>query len=437
MKKDIDSIANWLRGKRENLGLGTDDLSKICRIDQSHISRIETGKLGLTLNALVNLCWVLGIDNDELAKETGTPRLIEHKAIIKNKEMLSDKIFIYDLEAAYRKYYARQDDTFFQFIAQKFHQAYKSASKSTISYEFMEKRVRQAVVYGLAMPAPTRTTPDFLWDYYVENAVVTLSDTGLYLRLLREAKKLTIDDFSEKTHMAKSILSRIEQGQTERLGVKEINLLDDELGAEGRVFSMFWQAIEFKQGICRNRFFSSGQERQKPYVWSAYPLVDIFVKLARWTEQYSSLEWLHEFRNEAVYHQVINSEPIDYFDGNNLEELSKMIFDPLKPALPYLLNADDDVDNVFEREMAIFTVLQELWQCIEGKFSKHPLGKYVLEVLKVRLPNDDYYGTFKFALQEMIRDDAAFRASLTEFVKKIPADQPAPVWKPDSTNWEN
>ena len=158
-----------------------------------------------------------------------------------------------------------------------------------------------------------------MWDYYTEGGVLTLDDAAAYLTLSRVNAKMKLETLSSRPPGSPGIINRIEQGQTERLALEDITKLDAALNANGKIFSMFWHALEFQLGISRNRFYIYGSG-MSPFAWPAYPLADVFVKLARWTELYTSLAWLKTFRDDDVYENLADLAPADYIDNNNPDD---------------------------------------------------------------------------------------------------------------------
>jgi transcriptional regulator with XRE-family HTH domain len=430
MTKKHSHIGKWLKEKRLKADYDTHTLANQAGIGQSQVSRIETGTSGLTLNALISLARVLGITPDELASETATPRVIDRRPEVRDVSNLSDKLFIYDLEAFFYKYFLQQDESLFSFLSIYFHEAYISASKNReVSFDDVQKQVRHAIILGQKIPNPKNISQELLWDYYLENGVVSLDDAAAYLALSRKEARLTLEELSGRTGIAQSIINRIEQGQTERLGLDEIANLDTALNADGKIFSMFWHGLEFQMGISRNRFYIYGSG-MSPFAWSSYPLADVFVKLARWAELYSSLKWLIDFRESQPYEPLSERIPIDYLYNYDLPSLSRKAFEYLRLSLPHLVHGKDAGADTLGGKFVIDPAVINLWNRIEKQMLKHPLGLTTLSLLRDHISNEDYHGMFRAVLQETLRQNEDFRTQLMDNLNLLIDNVEAPTWVP-------
>lgn len=428
MAKNENSIGSWLKKQRETLHLDARTLGSLANIGQSQVSRIESGYSSLTLSALISLSWALNIDPREVAAGIGTPEVIKRKSAVRNKTELTNKLFSYDLEALFYKYFFHQDEQLLTFLALHFHEAYLAASKQRlVDFDDVQKQVRHAVVLGKKIPLPKRTPMNLLWGYYTEGGVLTIDDAASYLVQKRLSAGMTLEDLSKKTDLAQSIISRIEQGQTERLVLDDVIKLDAALNTNGEIFSMFWHALEFQLGISRNRFYVYGSGTS-PFVWQAYPLADVFVKLARWTEIYTSLDWLKALRDEEVYENLAYLAPADSINSNSPERLSARAFDCLRLSLPHLLHGSDEKPDISGGRFVIEPSVLSLWKLIQNQVEQHPLGPDMLALLRDHVSDTDYHGMFRAVLQEVIRQDYDFRDRLTEKLKQFPPTPKPPIW---------
>lgn len=425
MAKNKDHIGSWLKEKRTEFGLDTHQLADLAHIGQSQVSRIETGNSSLTLNTLISISWALNIDAEVLASEASTPKVIERKPVVRTRSGLTNRLFSYDLEALFFKYFLEQDENLLAFLTLHFREAYLAASKGRlVDFDDIQKQVRHAVVLGQKIPPPKNTPVERLWDYYTEGGVLTLDDAAAYLTLSRLNAKMKLETLSAATGIAQSIISRIEQGQTERLALEDITKLDAALNANGKIFSMFWHALEFQLGISRNRFYIYGSG-MSPFAWQAYPLADVFVKLARWTELYTSLTWLKTFRDEDVYENLADLAPADYIDNNNLERLSAKTFDYLRLSLPHLLHGGDPNPDISGGRFVIEPSVLSFWNYVQKQVEQHPLGLETLALLREHASSEDYHGMFRAVLQEVLRQNKDFRNRLMDDMNFL-SDAPEP-----------
>ena len=438
MKNKNTNIGNWLKEKRLKTGMDTHQLADMAHIGQSQVSRIETGKSSITLNAMVSLSWALKIGAAELSYETNTPERIVRNPEIRDVNLLTDKLFMYDIEAIYARHFNSQEEVLLKEIAPTLQSAYQEANKKNkIAYDAVQKQIRYAIAHGQSIPNPQKISSEFLWDYYLSNAALTLDDAGAYLAMSRKEANIILDKMSKKTGISQSIISRIEQGQTERLGMDEIAALDKVIGAKGKVFSMFWDALEFRLGMRRNRFYINGFGFS-PFFWQSYPLADLFVKLARWTEAYTSLDWLSEFRQAGYYENLPELVPMDFQNENNPGALSERIFSRLQLSLSLLVEGDKDDVEALGGTFVLDPSVKKLWQIVEKAFTQEPIGQQALLLLRGSQTTDpDYQGMFRAILQEIIRKDDEFRQKMLDYLTIIPAGEGAPTWVPGTIELED
>ncbi len=421
------SIGQWLKEKRVKNQWDTHKMAAMAGMGQSQISKIETGGSSLTMNALISLSWALKIDIEEVAEKTNTPLVIGRQPEIRDKANLPNRLTSYDLEALFFKYFLRQDEKLLTSLTLYFREAYFVASqRRNVDFDDVQKQVRQALMLGQRIPLPKRITMEVLWEHYSENGILTLDDAAAYLVLSRTKASMTLQQLSNATEIAQSILSRIEQGQTERLGLDDIAKIDKVLGAEGRIFSMFWHALEFQLGISRNRFYIYG-DAMSPFAWHAYPLADTFVKLARWTELYSSFSWLKSFReqDENLYQNLAELAATDYIDNNNLARLSGKTFDYLQLSLPHLLLGSNDTPDVMGGKFILDQSTVNLWNFVKQEIEKHRLGPDTIALMRENTNCEDYQGMFRAVLQERLKEDEKFRNKLMDTLNWL-TDQPQP-----------
>ena len=64
-----EKLRNYLRARRKNLGISQVELSEMCELPQSFVSKYETGERYLTFLEVLSLCKFLKIELDDLVKE--------------------------------------------------------------------------------------------------------------------------------------------------------------------------------------------------------------------------------------------------------------------------------------------------------------------------------------------------------------------------------
>ena len=64
-----ESIGMCIRAFREKKGYSQDDLAEMMQINRSTISKVETGKLAITIDYLVRFAWYLEFDISVLDKK--------------------------------------------------------------------------------------------------------------------------------------------------------------------------------------------------------------------------------------------------------------------------------------------------------------------------------------------------------------------------------
>ena len=64
-----EKLRSFLRMKRKKMGLSQVELSELCKLPQSFVSKYETGERYLTFLEVLSLCKLLNIKLDDLVRE--------------------------------------------------------------------------------------------------------------------------------------------------------------------------------------------------------------------------------------------------------------------------------------------------------------------------------------------------------------------------------
>lgn len=61
-------LGDHLRAAREKAKLSQEKVAAVARISREYVSQIEGGKKSPTFNVLVRICWAIGVDIGEIAR---------------------------------------------------------------------------------------------------------------------------------------------------------------------------------------------------------------------------------------------------------------------------------------------------------------------------------------------------------------------------------
>ena len=333
-------LGQWLHEIRQSKGLDIGDLSKLCGLATSMISRIENGVSTVTFSTVVRLCFGLGIDSRSFSEQLAINHIESRRPIdpLYTSHILPSHLTILDLEAfklAYRfDILAAQDDLIASWknILERCKDFHGDLSQAATT------QIKNATAVLSRIPLKYPSVGSYELDkVYDEHGVIALVDAGNYLREIRQHRFKTLVEFQEASQISRNILRRIENGQMERIRFCDILRIAQLFEVGDSILSMFWAAFEYHTGIESIRVTSnSGSDviialKDVDYAIDPYP--DTLLRIARWYLSY----------------------PLEYNDRLWLDRERKKWESVASPVGLYGLTSSYDFIQIFDRVWRIFS----------------------------------------------------------------------------------
>jgi transcriptional regulator with XRE-family HTH domain len=411
-----ESVFAWLKQKRLDAGFDLRRLAEKAKINPSQISRIETGKSGLTLNSLALLVWALNIDPDELTSKFSFPPLLSRNPSF--EQLFSTYQGCVQIDTAIHFSTAYQDKlpVAVRFIEKHIRPAVEKANNPVLSSNDLDRRVQAAIVKGELLPIPPTISLEQLYIYYSNNAVITMADAGLCLRLRRHKQSWGIEELAAFSEVNKSTIHRLENDQSDRISLDTAVSLDKALDAGGHIFSMFWAAAQLQAGVV----FSDEEKKPERHQWSeeTFNLIDTLIKLARWSHTYDdpNLLWTktigvesREYSEETLEQFNLLDKIRARFGGThtlNGRDLSSLV-DTVANSIPlnFRIAGEEDAPDIDDPDVQKGLII---WNELKQHAGEDEFGQRALKLYGQNFLDNDYYGMFRVFVRELLMNDPVF-----------------------------
>lgn len=415
------AIVAWLKQKRIESGLDLRDLATLAGTSTGQLSRLETESMSLTINFLVVLIWGLKINLDEFSKVCGVPPIslphitstddqapIEIDQIVSKFENIPYVTTVFEFLRAHKNHTPDAIDL----LTRKLTLALEKAKLAKSPFENPKGKIQAAILEGDLLSNPPDLTLEMLTHWYTEGGALTLADAGTYLRLFREQKKYSLQKLGSLSKMTKSTISRLENGQSDRILLDDVMSLDTALDANGKVLSIYWVVAMRQMGIW---FSMKDTKRQPMESKEASNLADTFVKVARWSYLYDdpNLPWIEPWIAPVVEVENIQELFNAYLKGETLPQtdLAQQIYDALPSSL-FLLE-EGEKPEVISPKLARG---MEIWSEIEKAVGDDVFGLRVLDLFKKHSQEADYAAGLRMLLRELVKGDDGFAQRIVGLV---------------------
>ena len=408
------SVSAWLKQKRLDAGLDLGQLAKLAGTNSAQISRIETGKSELSLHFLVLLVWALEIEPDELVSTFSLPPLIKRQLTFDGLALTFQGCVQSHKALRFVSRFSDNLSDAIRFIEKNLRPAVVKANSPILSPDGLLERVQDAISQGEFLPLPPALSLEQLYVYYVNEAIITMADSGANLRLRRHNSGLSLEELAKKSLSNRTTIHRIENNRNERIPFELAVNLDRALNAEGQVFSMFWAASQLQAGILYNH--EEKKWEKHPWDEKAYNLVDTYIKLARWAQLYDNpeLPWREEITQPVKNdNQDVNLDRLDQLinqfgapqvvNGRNISELTSQI-ELLIPG-DYDMMGEEKAKKIAHPEMQLGV---RTWDEIKLHIGDDPFAQRAIQLYKKHFMDNDYHSLFRVVIRELLISDAVF-----------------------------
>jgi transcriptional regulator with XRE-family HTH domain len=242
------AFGHWLEQTRFEQKMNLAALASQTGISLATISRLERGEAQVTLMTVLCLCDGLQVSLSTFGKEClGTiPPVLDATGNREQQQVLT----VHDLYV-YLDYCRRDWRAGLKLLVDLLNRSMSSSTsvikKTDRAVEEMETILTKASPLSSVLLDFPDLEASVLWDIARKGGVVTCSEVGAYLKHLRLAGDLTLQDLQQVVKIPFTVLGRLEQGVIERVKLATAIALDRYWRQEGRVLALFWSATRYMQ----------------------------------------------------------------------------------------------------------------------------------------------------------------------------------------------
>lgn len=279
---------------RREQKLDIQTLAKQTGVDASTISRIENARTQPTLGTTIRICDGLGITLPDLllALQGRYMASIEPKRVIDGEAVPKAS----DVEAVIE--YFRQDwqrgCTWLAHLLNRIVLVRNGSERTNERFraqffvaEDINKLLFDSSVYWFELRYPSEMEPEDILDIYSQDGVLTVADIGAYLKKVRREKQVTLASLEDSVNFSDSALSRLETGSMERIKLSEVLKRDEQLGQEGKILALLWQAYKSSEGFMhKQQQMNNGRSAVSTASWTKeeIKLTAVFTIACRWVQ---------------------------------------------------------------------------------------------------------------------------------------------------------
>jgi transcriptional regulator with XRE-family HTH domain len=265
------------------------------------------------------------------------------------------------------------------------------------------------------IPYPSGFEFTMLNDIYAERGIITLFDAGHFARMARQKHNLTVVDVQKATLIGRNVISRIENGELEKIRFSDILKLDNCYQAEEFLQSVFWAAFEYLSGVEYARLIRGINPPPEPFPsifnWALDPIQDTLLKISRWYQVFwpREKEWIVEERrkwlvfagNKDIFGET---SAFDYHTSVPFEKIWGLI----SPHIHTLAKNYPDRNYLSSDNNQIPGEVKQLWGFICDYLEGYAAFEASVQDL-ANYPNDkDFIGAFRAQIKKYLRENQVF-----------------------------
>ncbi len=278
--------------KEQKLDIQT--LAKQTGVDASTISRIENARTQPTLSTTIRICEGLGITMPDLLLELQG----RHMASFEPKRATEGEAVprASDVEAVIE--YFRKDwqsgRTWLAHLLNRIvlvrdgpERVNERTGTQFFVAEDINKLLLDSSVYQFELQYPSEMEPDDILEIYRQDGVLIVSDIGAFLKKVRRERQVTLASLEDSVDFSDSALSRLETGSMERFKLMDVLRLDEQLGQEGKILALLWQACKSNERFMhRQQQMNNGMPAVSSANWTKeeIKLAAVFTTACRWVQ---------------------------------------------------------------------------------------------------------------------------------------------------------
>lgn len=292
------SFGDLIREKRIEYGLQSAQLAYQAGVNQSTVSRLESGSSSPTLATTMRICKVLDV---------GLEKVISHFV----NEMDSSGVEIEALDEDGLGKLKLPDLLNFQLLIRENPERCFGLLSEIINLavdirNFISPGQLQlshssiVVDFNSVVNYPGKVPSSLLRNTLLSGGAMLPSDAEALLKALRLERDLKFNELGQRTAVPVGLLIRMENGPTDR--TRLTTLFDLEKAFEGElVFQAFWSAYTAYNELLKD-YFSSNKQEKRDLIQGEYQIIVQLMKAYRWLQiaDDGRLEnWLSAFRENV------------------------------------------------------------------------------------------------------------------------------------------
>jgi transcriptional regulator with XRE-family HTH domain len=305
------NLGAWLRQLRREQGLNLETLAVQTGVEASTISRIENERTQATLDTAVRLCEALGATAADLVQALQGRKIAPRAPRGRRQTAPTVVLTMRDVDAfvaffqANPKRSCRLLSNLLNQVTQK--QVGKEVEKlrweiPPFAPEDVERLIACSPLYRFELQYPPLLEADKLLELGQLGGVLTPTDVGMYLQQARRKKRVTLAGLEGAVQLSASVLSRLESGSVDRVKLMEALTLDEALGEDGNLLTLYWSASKFsgKSAGYSPKPGLPAALHQVGWTEQESRLVDALILTCRWLQYLSpgNTSWLTDLRHE-------------------------------------------------------------------------------------------------------------------------------------------
>lgn len=281
-------FGEWIRLLRKERKLDLQSLAERSSVEASTISRLENARTQITFLKAIRLCEGLGMTvKDVVQMVYGNPSGPDDQVEPSEKRLVPK---LRDVEQFLTDYHQNEEQgrLWFSILLNDIALKNRSPSEIVESYIFrlfvaedVQKLLLNIPFYRFEIQYPPTLSSKDILSIYRLGGVLSLTDIGEYVKKLRRESQVTLEQMEEKVNLSPSIISRLESGYTERIKLSDVLLLDQQLGQEGILLSMYWDAYDWYGRVIGKHAATAEQDLK---------LVMLFLIICRWLQSFNRLD---------------------------------------------------------------------------------------------------------------------------------------------------
>src|SRR5258706_3650704 len=290
-------FGSWIRSLRQAQGLDIRALTKLTRVEGSTISKVENGQTKLTLLTAIRLCEGLGVN------VTDVLTVVSGRGVFGGQQECSTKATSVptrdDVEQFLTHFHRNRAEA--ELWLSNLLNRVVSLSRSAENRDEVKSSqlfgpaditmlLMDSPIYRFEIQYPSSITAGHILTIYQQSGLLSPVDLSEYVRRVRRERQVTLEGLEKAAKLSMSVLLRLESVVIEHIKMADVLLLDQLLGQEGILFSMYWDVYRFYDTMVQ-RYGDAAEQNMR--------LVSIFLTACRWIQsmdQYDS-SWLVDMRS--------------------------------------------------------------------------------------------------------------------------------------------